>query len=171
MPDTVRISDLLAAAIQVEKNGRDYFDQAAKNVKAEKVGQALAGISDDEQQHIAAIEALQERLERDSRAARIEHTQEYAEYLAALIWGTLFTQPKQGTQMARTVRNDKHALEMALAFEKDALLVYREIKHILPDDYHPALDEIIACEQGHISRIADMLKGFNKFGVSGPPTW
>ena len=71
--------------------------------------------------------------------------------------------------MSRTIRNDKHALELALGFEKDSILFYYEIKKMINDTFHKEIDKLITQEQDHFKRISDVLKGFNKFGVSGTP--
>jgi len=168
MPINLSSLDLLDLAIQIEKNGRDYYDQAAKFVKAQKVKQVFEYISNDEQLHIAVFEEIISKLEGSSEPDP-KNPSEYANYILALVEENVFTKPKQGSEMSRKIRNDKHALELALGFEKDSILFYYEIKKMINDTFHKEIDKLITQEQDHFKRISDVLKGFNKFGVSGMP--
>jgi len=168
MPNNLTSLDLLDLAIQIEKNGRDYYDQAAKFVKAQKVKQVFEYISNDEQLHIAVFEEIISKLEESSEPDP-KNPSEYVNYILALVEENVFTKSKQGSEMYRTIRNDKHALELALGFEKDSILFNYEIKKMINSSFHEEIDKLIAQEQDHFKRISDVLKGFNKFGVSGMP--
>jgi rubrerythrin len=157
-------NEMVKIGIQVEKNGRDFYDLASKNVKADRVRQTFEYLSNDEQLHIAVFEEILSRIDENPRHAE-KYSSEYADYLAALVEENVFTKNKQGSEMARTIRNDKQALELALGFEKDSLLLYTEIKKLIGADLHKDIDKLIAEEQDHFKRLSDVMKGFNKFGV------
>ena len=165
MANNLNCSEIVKFAIQIEKNGRDFYDLASKNVKAEKVRQVFEYISNDEQLHIAVFEGLQSRLYRDSGLEE-SFTAEYSQYLKALIEINSFTQSKQGSELARTIRNDKHALELALSLEKDTILFYHEMKVVLDSGLNDDLDKLIVSEQDHCKKLSDAYKGFNKFGIN-----
>ena len=76
-----------------------------------------------------------------------------------------FTKNKQGYEIARTIRNDKQALELAIGFEKDSILFYYEMKRYVWEGFHKDVDKLIAQEQEHLKKLSDLMKGFNKFGV------
>jgi rubrerythrin len=157
--------ELVKYGIQVEKNGRDFYDLASKNVKAERVRQVFEFISNDEQHHIAIFEGILTRVNANSRPAEYL-TEEYMEYLSALMELTVFTKPKQGYEIAKTMRNDKHALELSVGLKKDSILLYTEMKRSLPIEHRDELDNLISQEQDHFKRLSDTLKGFSKFGVN-----
>ena len=165
MAKNIDLSETIRCAVQIEKNARDFYDHASKGVKAAKVRQVFEVISSDEQNHIALFEQLRARLETVSNPAQ-NSSGGYASYIQALIETTAFTQNKQGYEHARTIRNDKHGLELALEVEKETVLFYHEIKQMLSGDLHDDIDALIASEQEHVTKIAELLKGFAKFGVN-----
>jgi rubrerythrin len=163
MANMYTLPELVRFGVQIEKNGRDFYDLASKNVKADRVRQVFEYISNDEQQHIAAVEGILDGMGADARPAG-RFPAEYTEYLTALVDGNVFTKSKQGSEVARALRNDMQAVETGLGFEKDAILLYTEIRK-LAGAGHEALDKLIAEEQDHFRRLAEVMKGFNKFGV------
>jgi rubrerythrin len=158
------LPELVRFGVQIEKNGRDFYDLASKNVKADRVRQVFEYISNDEQQHIAAVEGIVSDIDANARPAG-RFPAEYMEYLNALVDENVFTKSKQGSEVARALRNDMQAVETGLGFEKDAILLYTEIRKLAGADAHEALDKLIAEEQDHFRRLAEVMKGFNKFGV------
>jgi rubrerythrin len=157
-------SEIVKLGIQIEKNGRDFYDHASKTVKADKVRQVFEYLYSEEQAHIAVFESVLNKIDEGYQPAE-KHTAEYAEYLGALVEENLFTKAKQGYEVARTIKNDKQALEISLGIEKDSILFYSEMKKVLEAGVHGDIDKLIASEQEHFKRLSDVLKGFNKFGV------
>jgi rubrerythrin len=165
MSNNLNLSEIIKSGIQIEKNGRDFYDHASKAVKAERVKQVFEFISGEEQSHLAVFEAILNNIGESAKPA-VRYTQEYDAYLQALTDENPFTKPKQGYEIARTIRNDKHALELALVVEKDTLLFYHELKNLLPADSQTDIDTLITNEQDHFNKLSEVYKGFSKFGVN-----
>lgn len=156
--------EIVAFGIQIKKNGRDFYDLASKAVKAERVRQLFGYLSSDEQLHIGVFEGILGRIDESPRS-RGNYPSEYGDYLLALVEQNAFTRAKQGSELARTIRNDKQALDLALGHEKDTMLFCHEIKRLSWPGFHADIDALIAEDQGHVTKITDVAKGFNKFGV------
>ncbi len=156
-------SDIVKYAVQIEKNGRDFYAQAAKQAKAERVREIFEFLSNEEQLHIAAFEEILRQI--DTHEPPERYPGEYADYMLALAEESVFTKEKQGSEIARTLRNDKQALELAIGFEKDSILFYYEMKRFVWDGLHKDVDKLITQEQEHLKKLSDILKGFAKFGV------
>ncbi|MCX5778462.1 MAG: ferritin family protein [Elusimicrobia bacterium] len=156
--------EMLNYGVHIEKNGRDFYDLASKTVKAERVRQVFAYIANDEQLHIAVFEGILNRLDSHQQSVG-NYSSQYTEYLSALVEANVFIKSKQGSEIARTIRNDKQALELALGFEKDSLLFCLELKKLLWPGFHKEIDTLIAEEQDHFQKLCEVMKGFTKFGV------
>jgi len=165
MANNLNLSDIVKCGVQIEKNGRDFYDHASKSVKAERVRQVFEYISNEEQLHIAVFEGILGNIDESSKPA-VKYPDGYAEYLLALMEENVFTKNKQGYELARTIRNDKHALELSLAVEKDTLLFCHELKKLLDAGCQNDIDKLIANEQDHFNKLSEVYKGFNKFGVN-----
>lgn len=164
MANILSSGEIVKLGLQIEKNGRDFYDHASKTVKAEKVRQVFEYLSCEEQGHIAVFDSMLNKID-ESYQPEENQPREYSEYLLALVEENLFTKSKQGYEAARTIKNDKQALEIALGIEKDSILFYNEMKKVLEAGLHRDIDKLIASEQEHFKRLSDVLKGFNKFGV------
>jgi rubrerythrin len=156
-------SEIVKFGVQIEKNGRDFYDQAAKTAKSEKAKQIFAFLSNEEQIHIAVFEAILSEMDKNEPAEK--YPGEYADYMLALVEENVFTKNKQGYEVARTIRNDKQALELAIGFEKDSILFYYAMKKYVWEGFHKDVDKLIAEEQEHLRKLYDIIKGFSKFGV------
>ncbi len=156
-------SDIVKYAVQIEKNGRDFYDQAAKSVKSDRAKKVLEFLSNEEQQHISDFENILNQIPGNEPKER--YPGEYADYMLALVEESLFTKNKRGYDSARAIRNDKQALELAIGFEKDSILFYYEMKRFVWEGLHKNIEKIIAEEQEHLKKLSELLKGFNKFGV------
>ena len=165
MANKLNLSEIVKCGVQIEKNSRDFYDHAFKSVKAERVKQVLEYISNEEQLHIAVFEGILNNIDDTSKPAE-NYPAEYAEYLLALTEENAFTKNKQGYEIARTIRNDKHALELSLTIKKDSLLFYHELKRLLEAVSHSDIDKLIVAEQDHFNKISEVYKGFSKFGVN-----
>lgn len=157
-------SEVVAFGVQIKKNGRDFYDLASKTVKADRVRQLFEFLSNDEQLHIGAFEGILSRVDESPRAHG-HFPSEYGDYLRALVEGNAFTVAKQGSELARALRNDKQALDLALSYEKDTMLFCHELKKLVWPGFHKEIDTLLAEEQDHFTKISDVAKGFNKFGV------
>ena len=163
MGNIFKSSEIVKFAVQIEKNGRDFYDQASKGVKAESAKKIFELLSYEEQLHIAVFEGILNQLDKHEPAE--SYPGEYADYMLALVSESVFTKNKQGYEIARTIRNDKQALELAIGFEKDSILFYYEMKRYVWEGFHKDVDKLIAQEQEHLKKLSDLMKGFNKFGV------
>lgn len=163
MGNLFKSSEIVKFAVQIEKNGRDFYDQASKNVKAEKAKKIFEYLSHEEQLHIGIFEGILSQMDVNEPAE--SYPGEYADYMLALVEENVFTKDKRGSEIARKIRNDKQALDLAIGFEKDSILFYYEMKRYVWEGFHKDVDKIIAQEQDHLKKLSDILKGFNKFGV------
>lgn len=157
-------NEAVAFGIQIKKNGRDFYDLASKTVKADRVRQLFEYLSHDEQLHIGVFEGILGRIDESPRPHG-HYPSEYGDFLLALVEENAFTKNKQGSELARSIRNDKQALELALGHEKNTMLFCHEIKKLVWPGFHKEIDTLITEEQDHFTKISDVAKGFTKFGV------
>lgn len=149
-------SEVVEVGIQIEKNGRDFYNTltaSSKNQEAVKIFKFLAG---EEEKHIRVFEGILNKTEKYEPLG-LDADQYYA-YMNALASEYVFTQKDKGAQVAKTVKNDKEAVDIGIGFEKDSIVFYEGIKRTVPDFDRKIIDELIAQEQKHMILLMDIKK-------------
>jgi len=149
-------SEVVELGIQIEKNGRDFYNtlvKQSKNQKAQDIFKYLAG---EEEKHIAVFQKILSSLENYQPAEA--YPGEYFAYMSALAGEYVFTQINKGEEIAKGIKNDKEAVEKGIGFEKDSIIFYEGMKKVVPDYDQKVVDELIAQEQKHLRQLAELKK-------------
>ena len=152
------ITDVVELGIQIEKNGKAFYTTVAlnsKNAGAKKLFEFLAA---EEDRHIHTFERILKNVEETEPPAA--QTEEYYEYLDALAGEHVFTKKDSGEGVAKSIKTDKEAIEKAISFEKDSIVLFDGMKKVVPVKDHKVIEELIAQEQMHLSKLLSIKKGF-----------
>jgi len=149
-------SEIVEIGIQIEKNGGDFYNtltRQAKNPAASRIFKYLAG---EEEKHIAVFQKILDSLDRYEPAQA--YPGEYFAYMSALAGEYVFTQKNKGEETAKSIRNDREAIDMGIGFEKDSIIFYEGMKRLIPEYELGVLSELIAQEQGHLRQLTGLKK-------------
>ncbi|OGF46142.1 MAG: hypothetical protein A2231_03230 [Candidatus Firestonebacteria bacterium RIFOXYA2_FULL_40_8] len=149
-------SDIAEMGIQIEKNGKEYYDEVLRCSKSEKAKQIFKFLGQEEVNHVVFFEKLLSSLEKEEAAE--SYSGEYYEYMKNLSALHVFTKKGKGLEAACKIKSDKEALKTAVDFEKDSILFYYEMKNFISTKDKKVLDEIIKEEQAHLSKLMVLLK-------------
>ncbi len=147
-------SEIVELGIQIEKNGRDFYNSLAGKSKkpgAQEIFKYLAG---EEQKHIAAFQKILGSQEKYEPAEA--YPGEYFAYMNALASGYIFTQKDKGHEVAKKRKTDKEAVDMGIGFERDSIIFYEGMKKTVPDYDQKLVDGLIAQEQAHLMQLMDL---------------
>jgi len=154
MPNFFSPSEIVQMGVEIEKNGRDFYNAVAglsKSAGAKKIFEFLAG---EEDKHIKVFEDILSTVEKYEPPEA--YTEEYFSYLRALSESHVFTKKNQGTEIGSKVKTDKEAINLAIGFEKDSILFYYEMKKLVLADSHKAIDRLVAQEQEHLKKLTEL---------------
>lgn len=149
-------SEIVELGIQIEKNGRDFYNALArwsKNQKAVEIFKYLAG---EEGKHIEVFQNILDKTEKYEPSGL--DADEYFAYMNALASEYVFTQKDKGQEIARTIKSDTEAVNMGIGFEKDSIVFYEGMKKAVPEYDLKILDALIAQEQNHLKILSDLKK-------------
>lgn len=147
-------SEIVELGIQIEKNGRDFYNSLAgksKKAGAQEIFKYLAG---EEEKHIAAFQKILGSVEKYESAEA--YPGEYFAYMNALASGYVFTQKNKGEEVARRVKSDAEAIDLAIGFEKDSIIFYEGMKKAVPEYDQKVIAELIKQEQNHLIQLTDL---------------
>lgn len=147
-------SEIVEIGVQIEKNGKDFYEtlsNQSKNPKAKEVFQFLAG---EEAKHIEIFKNILGEVEK--YAPPEAYPGEYFAYMNALAGEHIFTQKDKGIQIARNTKSDKEAVDLGIGFEKESILFYEGMKKVVPDYDHKIVDSLIEQEHKHLLQLTEL---------------
>lgn len=144
--------EILQVAVKIEENGILFYDQLRVNTRKAELQTAYEYLSGQEKLHKQVFTKM---MDNAGKSYTVEsYPGEEVAYLKSLADSILFT-PDKLKEMAKKA-NDQEALDMALAFEKDAVLFYTDMERIVRADDRKTVDWVIGQEKSHVKRILDL---------------
>lgn len=149
-------SEIVEMGIQIEKNGKDFYNTLFKQCKNQKAKEIFQYLADQEEKHITIFQSILNSVQKYE--PKEAYPQEYFAYMNALASDHVFTQKDKGAEVAKNVTNDKEAIDLGIGFEKDSIIFYEGIKKVVHEYDQKIIDELIKQEQGHLKQLIDLKK-------------
>lgn len=147
-------SEIVELGIQIEKNGRDFYNAVAGRSKNNKARDIFTYLAAEETKHIAIFKKILDSVNKYEPPEA--YPGEYFAYMNALASQQVFTQKDKGAQAAKNVTSDKQAVELAIGFEKDSIIFYEGIRKMVPEYDYKVVDELITQEQNHLKQLSEL---------------
>jgi len=154
MGDIFAASEIVELGVQIERNGRDFYNTLAKRSKSQKASDVFKYLTGEEEKHIKVFQNILGRREKYEPSGL--GADEYFAYMNALASEYVFTQKDKGEEIAKTINNDLEAVNMGIGFEKDSIILYEGMKKAVPQHDIKIVDELIKQEQGHLRQLSDL---------------
>lgn len=157
---TCNPSELMELAIQIEKNGYNYYTKMLKQAKDEGVIKIFTYLAKEEKQHIDDFKKLRDSIAEPAYEIADEYNSpEMETYLKAMFDGRVFPNLESLDEIANEITNDEEAIRHALSFEKDTIVFFSEILNMLGEDEEnkSVIKELIRQEKIHIAKLFTLL--------------
>jgi len=149
-------SEIVELGIQIEKNGRDFYNNLAQQSKNPEVKDAFVHLAGEEEKHILIFKDILSTVEKYEPAGI--GSDEYFAYMNALAGEQVFTQKDKGREIAQGVKSDREAIDLGIGFENDSIIFYEGIKKVVPEYDIKIIEDLITQEQKHLRKLIE-LKG------------
>jgi rubrerythrin len=156
MVNIFRGSEIVELGIQIEKNGRDFYNALVGLSRNQRAKETFKYLAREEEKHIATFRKILDSVHKYEPPE--SYPGEYFAYMNALASGYVFTQEDKGDETAKSTKSDKEAIDLGIGFEKDSILFYEGMKKVVPKYDHKVVDELIAQEQDHLRQLSDLKK-------------
>jgi len=150
------VSELIDIAIGIERRGITFYDIMAKSTDDDMARHVFQSLADMEREHIHIFQDMLGEADEDRPSETC--SQEYADYLRALIDNAVFTDDMITSEVATQADSDLKAVELGISAEKDSILFYYEMKDIMPRQALPMMNQIIAEEKSHLRQLSEIKK-------------
>lgn len=147
-------SEIVELGIQIEKNGRDFYNALVEQLKNQKAKEAFKYLAGEEEKHIAVFQNILDSVHKYEPPE--SYPGEYFAYMNALARDYVFTQKDKGREIAKNVKGDKEAISLGIGFEKDSIIFYVGMKKVVPEYDHKIVDKLITQEQDHLRQLSEL---------------
>ena len=153
--------EILQIAIQIEKNGIEFYTAAGKAAKSDKVKDLFSFLVDEEKKHIGTFEGMMKALTDERLSGKYDpYLEEEAMYIKALSDSRVFTKPGGGKRLSSSAQAAEDVLRVAMDMEKDSILFYYEMLKATKEQDKHAVEDVISEEKKHFVKLQTLYKEF-----------
>ncbi|MFC1620825.1 ferritin family protein [Candidatus Omnitrophota bacterium] len=146
--------EVVEIGIQIEKNGKAFYDGVAKIAKSQKTKEIFGFLGGEEEKHIERFEGLLAQVKKYEPSEA--YPGEYFAYLRALSEGYVFTKANKGAEIAKGITSEKDAIDAGIGFEKDSILFYHEMQKFVLGGEQKIIDKLLEEEQAHLRKLTEL---------------
>ncbi|MDP3879516.1 MAG: ferritin family protein [Dehalococcoidales bacterium] len=143
--------EFLELAIEIERNGYNFYTSAAQE-KSKEIKDILMQLAGREKEHEHTFRDMLTRV----GGYVAEHPCENYEYIKTLAETSIFIGKQAQELLTRKKMTDVEAFEVGIGFEKDSILLYSEVRGMVPRPDQDIIDMITNEEKKHLSELMYM---------------
>jgi rubrerythrin len=143
--------EFLELAIEIEKNGRFFYEVVARLNRNREIGDVFTKLAAREREHENIFHDMLSRL--GGYRPYQKQTGEHYQYIRDLAESSIFAGERVQAVLTRKAMTDVEALEIGIGFEKDSILFYSEMRGMVPRQDQEIVDVITNEEKKHLSEL------------------
>jgi rubrerythrin len=143
-------------ALGIEENGKRFYTEVSKGTTDRALRVLFEDLASQEQQHYDTFKTMLDEVEPAADAPAVDYD-EYQAYLKATLDSGLFEGPDKVLRLVEEAGDTKTAIRAAMAFEKDTMLFYYDLREWVSDAGRAVIFGIMDEEKAHLRRLAKML--------------
>ncbi len=149
MEQVLDIRELVGRLALIESEGVAFYRSLAKHTGNEKIKKLAVTMAKVERIHQQRFEELHGNLDAEAEAPD-KTTAEVREYIHALIDHRIFDTPEHAAKLAAKITDENEAIDIAINFERENLLLLIECGAILRGDAREMVKTFVEQEKEHI---------------------
>jgi rubrerythrin len=148
--------EFLEVAIEIEKNGRNFYEAIARQEdRPKEVRDVFAQLAAREKEHENTYREIMNRL--GGYNPRQQYAGEHDQYISRLANFSIFSAEQARRILSKKKMTDIEAIEVGINLEKDSILFYSEIRGMVPPQDQNLIDIITNEEKKHLSEFIYMV--------------
>lgn len=160
MTKELRGEDILDFAIEIEKNGYAFYTETAKKFENLKTIKLFHILAEQELKHEMFFKQLKDKQPQFEPSETLEASWEI--FKREFLHTYMFGDSTETHNRIKSVGSIEEAIDLAINFEKDTVVLYSSIKKHIKNDGQDLIDKIINQELGHIGRLLELRKNYNQ---------
>lgn len=157
MAQALDIVALIKRLASIESEGVAFYESLAEHTKNEKVRRLASTMSIVEKHHQQRFDELaSDMAEKKGTCSPDEITRSVQQYLQTLIDHRIFHTPAHAARIAASLNDENEAIDMAINFEKENILLLLECGTILRGDARALIRSFLEQEKSHVRSLRRM---------------
>ncbi|MCX7785402.1 MAG: ferritin family protein [candidate division WOR-3 bacterium] len=145
--------EVIEMAIKTEETGFAFYTDAAKTTRLKSLASLFTQLAQEEKKHKKFFNDLFSIVKRGPATIPFDW-EEVGLYLKAITDSKFFLGKDKALSFLKRAKSPKALLDYALAFEKETLLFYHEIKNFVKPEEQDIVSKIIDQEKEHIRKLS-----------------
>jgi len=152
--------EVFKVAIQIEENGRRFYEESRKNIESTEVKDLFADLELQEIEHKKKFEALRAQLPSESTTTTVwDPANELDQYIKMMADDHVFISSADIKNQIGRIRDASDALKLAIEFEKDTVIFFLSLEDAVAGKKDQELiKSLVNEEQGHLKRLSLQLR-------------
>jgi len=144
-------------AQNMERNGLAFYEKAAAKAEDQATADVFRRLAEDEKEHLAHFEELEEKLQADRRAGGgYADDAEIGAYIDRLLRTQVFGDESDVARLAEQSESDYESLAVGMRAERDAITFYQEMLDFVDSKVaKEAFTHILKEERQHLQILGD----------------
>lgn len=159
MSTTYNAFEIFEIGVQIEKNGKAFYEQAAGRTDVPNQKKLFSELSEWEAGHVDLFERLKDELPSAAGGADLyDPDGDMQRYLKAAADSHVFLRSLKVGELVDGCKDAREVLLLALQFEKDSVVLYSTMKEVVPPSLgRDRIETLIKEELSHIAFIQNRL--------------
>lgn len=145
--------EIAEAAVEKEKLRRGFYEAVCELSTNKDMKDLFLFLTEAEDKHVAAFARLRDNLSVELHSE--EYDEDMAAYMDSVIDDRLYSHI-DSKEFVEKALNTRDVFRLAIGFEKDAILYFREFLPFLTESDRKVVEELIEQEKDHIRKLADL---------------
>lgn len=156
-------SEIIDLAVQIEEKGAGFYQRLADKIETAEVKDLLMYLASEEEKHQEEFKRLGHDLALVS--PRETYQGEYFEYVESTVNTHMFANEDLLEKAIKDASGPVDVAKLAISFEKDSILFFHSLRNLVNKDKQEVIDKLIKEEEGHINKLAKILKDYKSQGM------
>lgn len=153
MSTIISIEEILQIAIQIEVNGKRFYESAAHKTDNKYIKELFLHLAQEEVGHKMIFTNLHKEL--GEKGPSSAYPDEYYQYLAAMAKNHVFSSSIDELLNEEEINDERKAINMAINFEKESILLFHEMKYLVYEDDKHIIEKLIDEERSHYMKLVN----------------
>ena len=147
--------EVFKVAIQIEENGRKFYEKIQKNIESAEVRALFADLGLQEVEHKKKFEALRAQLPPEATTTTVwDPDNELDQYIKMMADHHVFISGGDINEQIGRLRDASDALKLAIEFEKDTVVFFLSLEEAVAGNKDRELiKSLVNEEMGHLKRL------------------
>jgi len=143
--------DIVKTALELEQTGMQTYQELMKRAPDQELSRLLDYLAREEEGHVSIFSRMFKDIELDPQSMPDPSAADSA-YLEAVMHSSVFDGPRAGIKRAGQAKTPLQMLNLALQFERDAMLFWMKLHNLVREVDRPLVNKLISSGRGARAR-------------------